>query len=243
MPEERYRTAIEHATHLVRQWIFRGVLKPGTAIDQVALGQKLGMSRIPIRTALERLATEGLINLTPRKGATVPALSQKEMNDLYFVRGRLEGMAVELASDNLTDANLRELEQMLTVASFQVEAGDLEGFLQTCKNFHFKIYATCGNDVLVRVIEGLWTLCERYRRAYLQLPNRLNESLAEHRQVLHSLANRTPSESVSLMREHLNKTKQILTDCREHMGSELDDSYTPALGVRDASGISLAWSD
>ena len=71
----RYRTATEHAFATLKRWIIAGILPPGSTIDQAELSQRLGMSRIPVRTALERLASERLISLTPRRSAVVTRLS------------------------------------------------------------------------------------------------------------------------------------------------------------------------
>lgn len=173
MPEvARYRTATEYAVAAIKKWILDGDLAPGTRLDQFALAGRLGMSRIPVRTALERLASEGLVELLPHRGAVVSGISQQEMLDLYFVRNHLEGMATLLAADQLSEPQFKRLEENLADTERQIASGDLEAFLRTNREFHMTIYESAGNPVLMRIISGLWDLSERYRRAYLQLPAR-----------------------------------------------------------------------
>lgn len=208
--ELRYRTATEHAFRVLKQWINDGALRPGSAIDQAELTSTLGMSRIPIRTALERLASEGLVALIPHRGAVVASVSVQEMRDLYFVRRHLEGVATELAARHLTADDLEALERILTTTEAQVRAGDLEGFLTSNRAFHMRIYAAAGNAVLVRVVESLWDLGERYRRSYLQLPERARESTDEHRRLFELLRTRAAADAGAYMREHNDKTVRVL---------------------------------
>ncbi len=206
----RYKTATEHAFMMLKQWINDGVLAPGSTIDQVQLSQTLGMSRVPVRTALERLASEGLVALAPHRSAVVMPVSLREMRDLYFVRHHLEGLATELAAERCTLEDITSLDHILQTTERQVSAGDLEGFLASNRAFHMRVYAAAGNAVLLRVIEGLWDLSERYRRAYLQLPARANESTSEHRQICDLFRARKASEAAAFMREHNDKTMRVL---------------------------------
>jgi len=206
----RYRTASEHAFGVLKQWILDGVLPPGSTIDQAELSARLGMSRMPIRTALERLDSEGLVLLTPHRGAIVAPTSVREMRDLYFVRHHLEGIATELAAENLSAEDLSDIARILDRIEQQVRAGDLEAFLASNRAFHMVVYARSNNAVLRRVIEGLWDLSERYRRAYLQLPERAGESTAEHRQIYELLCARNARAAGAFMRKHNDKTMRVL---------------------------------
>ncbi len=170
------------------------------------------MSRVPIRTALERLASEGLVVLSPHRSAIVVPLSLQEMRDLYYVRHHLEGVAAELAARQRADDDLAALARILASTEAQVAAGDLEGFLASNRAFHTRIYAATGNAVLVRVIDGLWDLSERYRRAYLQLPARAAESTSEHRRLYDLIREQRDVEAGAFMREHNAKTMRVLEE-------------------------------
>ena len=211
-PDVRYRTASEHAFRVLKQWIIEGEIAPGTTIDQAEIGTRLGMSRMPIRTALERLDSEGLIMLVPHRGAVVTPTSVREMHDLYFVRHHLEGIATELAAEMLLEPELDEIAVILETIEAQVRSGDLEAFLASNRAFHMAVYRGAHNAVLEREIAGLWDLSERYRRAYLQLPARAKESTAEHRQIYRLLRARRAREASEFMRKHNAKTMQVLVE-------------------------------
>jgi DNA-binding GntR family transcriptional regulator len=212
LPAVRYRTATEHAFRMLKQWIIQGDIAPGTPIDQSEVSARLGMSRMPVRTALERLDSEGLIMLMPHRGAVVAPTSVREMHDLYFVRHHLEGIATELAAETLAEAELEAIARILDTIEAQVRSGDLEAFLASNRAFHMAVYRAAHNVVLEHVIASLWDLSERYRRAYLQLPARARESTAEHRQIYELLRARRAREASDFMRRHNNKTMQVLLE-------------------------------
>jgi len=211
-PDVRYRTASEHAFRTLKQWIIEGEIAPGTTIDQAEISARLGMSRMPIRTALERLDSEGLVMLVPHRGAVVTPTSVREMHDLYFVRHHLEGIATELAAEMLLEPELDEIAMILETIEAQVRSGDLEAFLASNRAFHMAVYRGAHNVVLEREIAGLWDLSERYRRAYLQLPARAKESTAEHRQIYQLLQARRAREASEFMRKHNDKTMRVLVE-------------------------------
>ena len=210
--EIKYRTASEHAFRVLKQWILEGELAPGSLIDLTGVARRLGISRIPIRTALERLDSEGLITLTPHRGAVVAPISAGQMQDLYFVRHQLEGVAVELAAKNMTPDVLAELDRVLDTTERQVAAGDIDGFLASNRMFHSAIYRAAGNPVLQRVIDSLWDLSERYRRAYLAQPSRAVESTAEHRRLYQLLRAGRAGEARAFIQQHNEKTIRVLMD-------------------------------
>jgi len=206
----RYRTATEYAVATIKEWIFAGRLAPGERLDQFELGERLGMSRAPVRTALERLAGEGLVDLLPHRGAIVTEISQQDMLDLYFVRNHLESLATRLAASQLTAEQLDSLEHALTKTAAQVADGDLEAFLSTNRQFHMLIYQAAGIPILLRIINSLWDLSERYRRAYLQASARAQESTIEHRHILNLLRRRDADAAAAYMKEHNENTVRAL---------------------------------
>lgn len=229
--EVRYRTASEHAFRILKQWILEGVIPPGTTIDQAEISAKLGMSRMPVRTALERLDSEGLVMVVPHRGALVAPTSVREMHDLYFVRHHLEGIATELAAKLLSEPELAEIARILDTIEEQVRAGDLEAFLASNRAFHMAVYRGAHNAVLERMIASLWDLSERYRRAYLQLPARAKESTAEHRQIYQLLQARCAREASEFLRKHNDKTMQVLI---EHFHQSTGPSAAAGKAAADA---------
>ena len=99
------RTLWEQVRDRLREDILAGRLEPGTELSEVALARDFGTSRGPLREALGRLASEGLVTITPRRGAVVTQLSRQEFIDAYQVREALETLAVRLAVPLMSDAS------------------------------------------------------------------------------------------------------------------------------------------
>ena len=95
----------------LRQAILRGELKPGERLMEIALSQRLGVSRTPVREAIRMLEQEGLVIMIPRKGAQVAEISEKDLKDVLEVRLGLEELAVRIACQRITEEELEELER------------------------------------------------------------------------------------------------------------------------------------
>ena len=100
---------------MYKRQILKGELKPGERLMEIALAEKLGVSRTPIREAMRKLELEGLVVMVPRRGAQVANITEKDLNDVLEVRITLENMAIEKACANMTDADIRKLEQAAEV--------------------------------------------------------------------------------------------------------------------------------
>ena len=106
------RTLWEQVRDRLREDILAGRLEPGTELSEVALAKDFGTSRGPLREALGRLASEGLVTITPRRGAVVAQLSREEFIDAYQVREALETLAVRLAVPLMSDAEIAHLREL-----------------------------------------------------------------------------------------------------------------------------------
>ena len=112
---DEYLPLREVVFNTLRQAILKGELKPGERLMEIALAEKLGVSRTPIREAMRKLELEGLVVMIPRRGAQVANITEKDLNDVLEVRITLENMAIEKACANMTDADIRKLEQAAEV--------------------------------------------------------------------------------------------------------------------------------
>ncbi len=143
-------TYSEQVAEYIKQSILEGELSPGDQVKEVVLSKKLGISRAPIREALQILAREGLIHSQPQKGKHVAALTAKQIRDSYFTGGVLEAAAVTQALPLYTDEDLNNLtkivEEMCTVA----ESGEASDSLATLDStFHNILFSRIDNDLLI----------------------------------------------------------------------------------------------
>jgi DNA-binding GntR family transcriptional regulator len=139
----------------LRQLLNRGELRPGAFLDLEALEARLGVSRTPLRDALLQLESEGFVEILPRRGVRVRALTREDVRHLYEIVGALEGAALLAAFPRLgppESAALRRLNREMEEA---VEAGDFDRYYERNLAFHDVFLDRCDNERLVRLVRTL----------------------------------------------------------------------------------------
>src|SRR6476646_8790940 len=129
----------------LRAEILAGRLEPGTELAEVALAEQLGVSRGPLREAIGRLATEGLVTVRPRRGAVVSPLSKEEFLELYQVREALERMAVKLAVPRLQPGDFVALQALIDDMTSQAKQEKVSEFFAANAEFHQRLVDASGN--------------------------------------------------------------------------------------------------
>jgi DNA-binding GntR family transcriptional regulator len=220
-PERGDGAAFDHRTlwqrvhdHL-RDEIISGSLHPGTELTEVGLAGSFGVSRGPVREALGRLATEGLVTIRPRRGAVVRALSSEEFIEAYQVREALEMMAVRLAVPKLTEEDLDALERLVDEMAALAEAGDVQGFFAANTEFHQRFFEASGNRMLAGFYRQLRGQIDRHRLRSLELRGELSRSVAEHRAILAAAREGDVERAVILASEHI-RVPQLRLLVEEH---------------------------
>ena len=198
-----HRTLWQRVHEHLRDEIISGRLTPGTVLHEVALARSLGVSRGPVREALGRLATEGLVTIRPRRGAVVRALSSEEFIEAYQVREALEIMAVRLAVPKLTVEDVTAMERLLEEMESRSEAGDVQGFFQANTEFHQRFFAVAGNVMLSQLYRQLRGQIYRHRLRSLELRGDLRRSIVEHRAILSAATTGDVERAVNLASEHI----------------------------------------
>jgi DNA-binding GntR family transcriptional regulator len=147
----------------LRDAIFSGQLEPGARLNQDELARRLGVSRAPVRDALNRLETEGLVKTLSRTGGVVVAeASEQEMVSIYELRAILDAASTRLACERMSDEDLARLRAIVDETERVTQANDSQAIVRAHAQFHYFIYAACGNPELTRVAQNLWddpTLC------------------------------------------------------------------------------------
>jgi DNA-binding GntR family transcriptional regulator len=194
-------------------------LPPGTRLPQEELCERFGVSRTPIREALRKLQAQRLVVFTPNKGATVRIPTRKEIEEVYELRGELEGFAAELACKHATARTDAELKIAIEVVKRRTEHGyditdtnlniDVSGAI---RNFHHVIHDAAGNGWLASVIQELeksfpGDFCSHEMARPLD-SKRLH--IDDHVQIRDAIAERDAEKARSLMKEHIERAKGIL---------------------------------
>lgn len=209
MAEIATRSGVENLTlwqrvydHL-RTEILEGRLEPGTELIEVALAGQLGVSRGPLREAIGRLAAEGLVTVSPRRGAVVRSLSQEEFLDLYQVREALERMAVQLAVPRLTDEQFEGLAALNQQMEGHAAGNEVEAFFEANLAFHDRLLEASGNGKLQELYRQLLGQLGRYRVRSLTLRGNLHRSVSEHKAILRAARRGDAERAAQLMAEHI----------------------------------------
>ena len=209
------RTLWQRVHDHLREQILSGRLTPGSELSEVALAESLGVSRGPVREALGRLATEGLVTIRPRRGAVVRALSNDEFIEAYQVREALETMAVRLAVPRLTPEDVGALEDAIDEMAACGAADDVQGFFEANTAFHLVFFEAAGNGMLTDLYRQLRGQIDRHRLRSLELRGDVRRSIAEHKAILRAATAGEVDRTVHLVSEHI-RVPQIRLLVEDH---------------------------
>lgn len=186
--------------------ILSGALKPGEILREQALSEKLGVSRTPIRSALHRLAEEGLVKISANRGATVIGVSAEDVTDIYLIRERLEGLASRLAAERMSEEDKSELINSVELAEFYISKNDADHLREQDTEFHRIIYKASGNRLLCKVLSDLHKNIKSYRKTSLLVEGRTEKSVAEHREILEAILAGNSDEADRLTSLHIERS-------------------------------------
>lgn len=170
---QRQQPLSHSAVDLLREWIISGELKPGEPLVQSQLAQRLGVSRAPVREALQKLEEEGFVQNEPYRGAIVAPLTQQDVAELRLFRNFIEERAAQLMIERLTDDDLSEIESIYARMSDAADRGDVDEVDQADLALHTRICELSGNGPLIEV----WQVYSNRFRRVLTFCNRVNNDL------------------------------------------------------------------
>ena len=210
--DEKTKSLEERVYTSLREEIIEGTLKEGDALTECALASRLGVSRTPIRGAIHRLAEEGLVAVTPNRGAVVVGVGAQDLVDIYKIRMRLEGLASREAATRISPEEKKRLSDSVELSEFYIRKRDTEHLKELDTEFHSIIYKASGNRLLYKTLSELHGNITAYRRLSLSAGDRLERSVKEHRDILDAilagngeLADRLTSRHIEAALENLLK--------------------------------------
>ncbi len=194
------RKFADGAAHILREMILADEIKAGERLNEISLAQRLGISRSPLREAIQSLAGEGLVRFVPGRGAFVVELALDTVRHLAQVRSALECLGARLAAEAASDQQLRELEELLDAAEGSM---DDQAPYPSELDFHRNLLKASGNPPLVEITGTLSTQLRLARLRSAQEPRRARQALAEHRLILDALKRHDPDGAAWAMEQHL----------------------------------------
>ena len=198
----------EHVYARLEEEILSGLVARGTALTEISLSKRLGVSRTPVRGALHRLAEDGLVEITPNRGAVVVGINAEDLVDIYNIRMRLEGLASALCAKKITKEELLEIEESIELSEFYIKKKDAEHIKELDTAFHSAIYRISGNRLLAKTLSELHKKIKAYRKLSLNVPGRLEKTLEEHREILKAIAEGDSERADRLTSLHIERALQ-----------------------------------
>ena len=202
---------VEQAYRIIRQRILDNVYPAGYRALEREFAEDLSLSRTPVREALLRLQSEGLIELIPRHGARVLPVSAGDMREIYDVLTALESMAAEIVTRRRPSA--AELRPLSSASREMVEAlrnNDLDAWARADEHFHRQLLELAGNSVLIQTVQLLWDRAHRARMVTLRLRPRPVHSTKEHNAIVEAIRAGDPEATVRLYRSHRQRASMEL---------------------------------
>jgi len=184
-PESLTRT--ERLADEIAAAVLSGEFTPGLRLDEAMLAERFGVSRTPVREALRRLASTGLIDLKPRRGATVADATSAQLETLFGAMAEIEAACARLAAMSMTPIERRRLQNLHESMSALVARGERDDYAGANIAFHTCLYAGAHNDILADFASGLRRRLAPFRRAQFRADGRLARSHAEHAAVVKAI--------------------------------------------------------
>ena len=186
--------------------ILAGKLTPGTRLKQEELTERLGVSRTPVREALRRLESEGLIQFVRRNLAIVSSIPRKQIEEIFDLRALVESYAAEKASERLDEKTSKRLHQLIAEMDTCHSKRQTEKLLRNNDEFHRLICSLSGNETLLHVLEQIWRDIRRLRFNYLVTAEGHEQSTREHKQLVAALESGNKELIRKIVREHAQGT-------------------------------------
>lgn len=206
----------------LKETILRGDFANGKRLVEHDLAEQLQVSRTPVREALRRLESEGLIESSQRQGLVVKEYSEDEIREIYMIREALESLAAEYAARNATKAEIRNLDQ-LVLRMQEIDEGaevDADEAMVVHRNFSEAYNRASHMPTLVHLIESLKEQVARFRKVSLSSPARQKNAFREHKELLDALKAGDSALASKLTRRHIQNALEAYFDSPQKNGGD-----------------------
>jgi DNA-binding GntR family transcriptional regulator len=209
----------------IRDEILWGVIPPGSTLTVRGLAERLAVSPMPVRDALQRLASEELVEISPRSSTRVAQISPETIEELYLLRRHLEPLAARLALPHLTSVDIRRLKSLLQKLEAAARDDDPGEWHRWNQEFHFLIFRRSGNVQLERVAQNLWDRQFLHFAARAVTQSKFRDRRAmEHRTIVQAIVKGDADATEEAWRDHLVQSE---TEAVAHLRQ-----LTPGIATR-----------
>jgi DNA-binding GntR family transcriptional regulator len=204
------RTLAEELRLALADDIVRGLLIPGSALDETELARRFGVSRTPVREAIRQLAASGLVEVRAHRGAVVARPSEDRLIGMFEAMAELEALCAGLAAERMSPAERGQLEAVHRELRALIQNGDPQRYHEVNEAFHAAIYAGAHNAYLAEMTHATRYRVQPFRRAQFRNLGRMAKSHVEHDRVVLAILRGDREGAATAMREH------IMLVCQEY---------------------------
>ncbi len=222
--------AVDKAEISLRDLILGGDLAPGERLGEVELADSLGMSRTPVREALRRLSSQGLVEVTSNKGARVTAWSKRELDQVFVLRAHLEGLAAAATARLATDVQIERLDLLaveMAAAALPLDRRDLARVTELNAAFHALLLEVAGTTTLASALSSLIHASVLNRTQHSFDEPAMRRSVQHHLEIVAAVRARDPEWAESVMHSHLLSARASLLGPRSRHHPEPTESEAP----------------
>jgi DNA-binding GntR family transcriptional regulator len=199
---------VDNVTERLRSALLTGDIQPGERIRVTALEKRFGVSHIPIREALRRLETEGLIVTLPQRAAVAAGVALDDLTGIYDLRRIIEGHVARRAAERMTDEALARIEAALADLETAAAHPGSPLFWERHRDFHWAVLEPGANAWVRRMVDQLWLAAERYVRLFVS--ETLDRAMREHRELAAACRARSPERVEAVLLRHLDRSERVI---------------------------------
>lgn len=194
---------------VIKKEILCGHYAPGDVLNERRISEELGISRTPVREALQMLEQDRWLQIETYKGAVVREFDLKYMQDMGKIRKALESCAVEAAAENITDEDILRLEEIQDTQRKMLESFDVGSYIVMDRQFHNLIYDLSQNQELIHLLRNYYDIFRFLgTQAVMNTEERRISTLTEHQSILNALKARDTAAAIAAMNEHMDSTER-----------------------------------
>ncbi|MDN3518644.1 GntR family transcriptional regulator [Aquisalimonas lutea] len=198
--------------------IVNGRLRPGEKLDPEALGRRFGVSRTPVREAIQHLESSGLVTVLPKRGTFVTEIGIPRLIEMFEVMAELEAMSGRLAARRIEAGEAQALSAALQRCRDAADRGESDEYYYENERFHYLIYAASHNGFLADEAKRVHGRLKPYRRLQLRVRNRMYRSLAEHETIVAAIVNGDETEAERCLKAHILVQGERFSDLVASLG-------------------------
>jgi len=206
------KSMVSMVTEIIRDRIIEGKISFNEKVSMRKIAEELDISRTPIREAIRKLETEGLLELLPRRGFIVKTYKTKEIKEIYEVREMLEIKIIKSACECVDNKMIKKLKMINRRLSklFEKEKKDVLKIKKLNEDFHFLIYKASGNEIICEIVKNLWY---KISGLFIQLFTTKEQGMntyREHEEIIDALEKKDKKKAEKCLKKHLELNEDIL---------------------------------